>query len=120
MTTPFKTWQAFLGREQNNHQRQWCFCFLGWILASVALASVAFLVSALLASQKKDHQTELKLNENEAKWVPGPSSLLVPPWLDKGKSEGFKLCHGGKHGAVSEGASGETDDPKESDNESSR
>jgi len=47
-------------------------------------------------SWKKDHQTEQKLNEKEAKWVSDPSSLLGLQDEEEGKSEGAGLCHGGK------------------------
>ena len=57
-------------------------------------------------SWKKDHQTEQKLNEDEAEWVSDPSSLFLLLLLDKGKSEEVKLCRGGKHGVVGEGVSG--------------
>ena len=47
-------------------------------------------------SWKKDHQTEQKLNEKEAKWVSGPSSLLCLQDEEEGESEGAGLRHGGK------------------------
>ena len=46
---------------------------------------------------KNDCQTDQKLNEKKARWVHSPSSLLVLQSEIKGKSEGVKLCHGGKH-----------------------
>ena len=63
-------------------------------------------------SWKKDHQTEQKLNENdEAKWVPGPSSPLFLLLAGKGESEGVKLCHGGQQGSgVCKGMRGGSDD----------
>ena len=37
---------------------------------------------------EKGHQKEQKLNEKEAKWVSGPSSLLCLQEEEEGKSEG--------------------------------
>ena len=51
-------------------------------------------------SWEKGHQTEQKLNEKEAKWVSGASSLLClqdeEGMETEGESEELGLCHSGK------------------------
>ena len=47
-------------------------------------------------SWKEEHQAAQELNEKEAKWVSGTSSLLCLQDKEEGESEGVGLYHGGK------------------------